>query len=440
MKKRIVPALLVAVWTLTGVVGAHATGFSIYEAGSRATALGGAFTARADDGSALFYNAAGLSFLEGRAVDLNVIAIAPNFKFAGQLSKTDALMTGESDSQTFLVPGAYYTSNTGGKLSWGAGVYAPFGLGVKWANGDEWVGRRISHDVSIETVYVTPALSYMAADGLAIAVGLDFAHQNLNLKKYTPHPDTGDNAIHTELDGSSNLSVTPSFGVMYRPNEQWSLGFMYHFKKTMKFDEGDATLESTMGTPDAANPFDPANWPATLIDGLGGSQQKLSTEVELPYIMSLGARYRFHERFDLEVNYVRFGWGSFQSLDLNFENDNLDQTVHMNYENSWQLRLGAEYMAKRDKIFIMAGYVKDNTPQPLASVSPLLPDSDRNDYSVGLLLKFGNWDVNASYMAVIGEDRTNIEGGEPVRNTTDYPFGTYTANANLFGLGVAYHF
>ena len=55
-------------------------------------------------------------------------------------------------------------------------------------------------------------------------------------------------------------------------------------------------------------------------------------------------------------------------------------------------------------------------------------------------LMFGNWDVNASYMFVDGEERTNIEGGEPVRNSDLYPFGTYAANANLFGLGAVYHF
>ena len=36
--------------------------------GLKATALGCAFTATADDGSALFYNAAGLSFQTGRSV------------------------------------------------------------------------------------------------------------------------------------------------------------------------------------------------------------------------------------------------------------------------------------------------------------------------------------------------------------------------------------
>jgi len=88
----------------------------------------------------------------------------------------------------------------------------------------------------------------------------------------------------------------------------------------------------------------------------------------------------------------------------------------------------------------MAGYVHDKSPQPLVAVSPLLPDSDRNDYSIGALYKTGKWDFNVSYMLVVGEERTNIENGEPVRNTTDYPFGTYSSLANLFGFGVGYNF
>ena len=345
--------VLVAGMMMIGAGLAQAAGFNIYETSARSTALGCAMTASADDGTVVFYNVAGLSFLSGQRADLNVVFVAPKFQFTGKLNKQDAEATSwESKEKTFLVPGAYYASNPGKKIAFGVGVYAPFGLGLAWDNPEEYIGRKVNTDVSIETIYVTPAISFLITDQLSIGAGLDIAHQSLNLKKYTPHPDTGENALHTELDGSSNVNVTPTFGVMYRPTEDWSLGFMYHFKKTMKFDEGEATLASTMGTPNAADPFDPAHWPASLINGLGGSTQKLSTEVELPSIMSLGARYRFHERFDLEVNYVRFGWSSLEGLDLNFENDNLDQTIHLGYENSWQLRFGAEYMAKRDKIIL----------------------------------------------------------------------------------------
>ena len=41
----------------------HAAGFGIFEQGSKATGMGGAFTAQADDPSALFYNAGGLAFV-----------------------------------------------------------------------------------------------------------------------------------------------------------------------------------------------------------------------------------------------------------------------------------------------------------------------------------------------------------------------------------------
>ncbi len=431
MRNRIACTLVVAGLALWGTSSALATGFSIYEAGSRATALGGAFTATADDGSALFYNAAGLSFIEGKTVDVNAMFIRPDFNFGGQLSKTDDLHTGESESQIFPVPGLYYTNNGGNQIAFGVGLYAPFGLGVKWQDPENWIGNRISHDVSIETVYVTPAISYRAHETLAVAFGLDIAHQNLNLKKFSPEPDFGTNAIETEIEASSSINITPSLGLMYRPDDKLSLGVMYHFKKTMEFNEQDATLTNVSPTG--------ATWAPTLIAGLGGSEQIASSELNLPDILSVGLAYQLTSQLRTEINYVRFGWSTFEKLNLDFENDNLDQTIHFNYEDSYQIRVGAEFDIN-EKFSLMGGYVRDHTPQPLIAVSPLLPDSDRNDYSVGLMYHAENYSVNISYMAVVGEDRTNIVDGEPVRNTTDYPFGTYKALANIVGLGFTYHF
>lgn len=431
MRNRIVITLVIAGLTLMGTGSALATGFSIYEAGSRATALGGAFTATADDGSAMFYNAAGISFMEGSSIDVNAMFIRPEFNFGGQLGKTDDVQYGEAEANTFIIPGLYYTHNGGGNIAFGVGVYAPFGLGVEWKDAETWVGRRISHDVSIETVYVTPAISYKANDQLAVSFGLDIAHQNLNLKKYSPYPLDGSNGIETEIDGSSDINITPSLGLMYRPNEKVSVGLMYHFKKTMKFDEQEATLTPLSGTG--------STWASALVGGLGGSAQTISSEVNLPDILSVGLAYSFSEAFRAEIDYVRFGWSTFEKLSMDFTNDNLDQEIHFNYEDSWQIRVGAEYYIN-EKYSLMGGYVRDTTPQPLVAVSPLLPDSDRNDYSFGVMYRGSKFDINVSYMAVVGEERTNIEGGEPVRNTTDYPFGTYKAIANIFGAGFTYHF
>ena len=52
----------------------------------------------------------------------------------------------------------------------------------------------------------------------------------------------------------------------------------------------------------------------------------------------------------------------------------------------------------------------------------------------------GNWDFTASYMAVIGEERTTIENGAPANPDPAYPSGSYKSVANIFGAGFGYHF
>ncbi len=434
MRKRIASALLVAGLALSaGLV--QAAGFSIYEAGARATALGGAFTASADDGSAIFYNAAGLSFLKGNQVNLNLMPVAPAAKYTSAAIDGQEAVYEETEDNVFLIPGAYYTHNGSGKLSFGIGLYAPYGLGVEWQNEEETVGRQVSHDVSIETVYVTPALSYLVTPELAVAVGLDIAHQTLNLKRYTLYPLDGDNALHTEIDGSSDINITPSLGLMYRPTEKLSLGLMYHFEKTMNYEDQDATLENA-----AAPGSDAYGWAANILAGLGGGDHTISSEFNLPSILSLGAAYSFSEKFRLEGNYVHFGWSHFDKLDMNFDNPAMDDAIIFNYEDAWQARFGATYSAIPGKLDIMAGFVYDTTPQPVEAISPLLPDADKQDYSLGATYKTDKFDFTVSYMAVLGEERSNIEDGRPANEDPAYPVGTYQALANIFGFAVGYHF
>jgi len=441
MKRRIVMALLVTTWSLTGAVGAFATGFSIYEAGTRATALGGAFTASADDGSALFYNPAGLSFQSGTSIDLNAMAIQPRFKFAEATSMSSgAPATGEGADNTFLVPGAYVTHNGGGKLSFGIGVYAPFGLGVEWNDPNAWIGRQASYDVSIETVYVTPAISYLFGETFAVSLGLDLAHQNLKLNRLSLDPTHGENAINQAIDGSSDLNVTPTLGLMFRPDEKLSVGLMYHHKKAMKYTDGSLELSNVAASGTAAD-----NFATVLLANLNGGvptdalKTTVESELNLPWILSLGLSYRFSEKFRAEANYVRFGWSEFKSLELKTPIGALNQTLDFDYEDSWQIRTGVEFSVN-EKLDLMGGYVRDTTPQPIQSVSPILPDSDRNDYSLGLRYKLTNWDFNFAYMAVIGEDRTNIVDGRSAAGSATYPTGTYKSLANIFGVGASYHF
>jgi long-chain fatty acid transport protein len=423
---------------------AYASGFNIYEAGARATALGGAFTATADDGSAIFYNPAGLAFLEGTRIDLNAMPILPDARFTG-LTPPEPAATGQTRDLTFLIPGAYFTHNPGSGLAYGIGVCAPFGLGVEWESPATWIGRRSSYDVDLATLYITPALAIRISEQAAVSFGADIGWGHVELNRFSaielgPSRDLV-NVIDQELKGNSRLNVTPCFGLLAHPHEDLSVGVMYRAAKTLEFRNRDATLVNV--APEIV--ISPAG--TTLHDvvddqiaQLGGPQQKVSTKVHLPSFYSFGIAYQIHQRARLEFDAVRFEWSHFSNLILNFTSpSNPDQLIREDYADIWQLRCGLD-VDLAPELKAMFGYVHDNSPQPTAAISPLLPDADREDFSFGLQWRRDRWQLVGSYMAVLFHERSNLEDGQVVRFEETQPAGAYDSLANIFGIGVGYSF
>jgi len=415
--------------------GAHAGGFNIYEAGARATALGGAFTATADDGSAIFYNPAGIAFLEGSVIDANLMPVVPSVKFTAADWPTPG-ETGRTTKQSFPIPGLYGARNTGRGLAYGLGVYAPFGLGVEWTDQATWIGRQASWDVDLATIYVTPTVAYRFNERYALAIGADIGWSRINLSRFTAVEFGGGstlvNVINADLEGDSKLNVTPCAGLMWRPQPRLSFGAMYHHSKTLEFGDGNALLTNV--APAALSSAIDAQ-----IAGLGGAEQKLGTELNLPWILALGVSYRFNDTVRGEFNAVRFGWSEFEALTLDFDTDALDQTIEEQYVDVWQLRFGLD-LTLTPAVNAMFGYCHDNSPQPVESMSPLLPDADREDFSAGLRVKTGDWTLTGSYMAVLFHERSNVVDGEVRRFGETQPAGSYDSIAHIFGIGFGHGF
>src|SRR5215468_3989963 len=78
MRRTRFPAFLVGCVLSTALSAAtvHAAGFEILEHGAAATGMVGAFTAKADDASAIFYNAGGLARQQGLQLYLGTTLIA----------------------------------------------------------------------------------------------------------------------------------------------------------------------------------------------------------------------------------------------------------------------------------------------------------------------------------------------------------------------------
>src|SRR5881409_1835962 len=125
MRKRADAILAILALELSFPVVASASGYSIYEQGAKAMANAGAFTARADDPSALFFNPAGIVQLDGIrfAVGTNAIFLTG--------STFDSTASGNSFSQEDNVAwpsSIYYTQKINDRLTWGLAINTPFGL------------------------------------------------------------------------------------------------------------------------------------------------------------------------------------------------------------------------------------------------------------------------------------------------------------------------
>ena len=92
-----------------GPVPAHAAGFAIFEQGARGMGFAGAFTAQANDPSAIFHNAAGIAFLKGKQFYFGGTLIHPSTTFTGADPFPGASVTEKGDTSLLVPPAVYYT-------------------------------------------------------------------------------------------------------------------------------------------------------------------------------------------------------------------------------------------------------------------------------------------------------------------------------------------
>lgn len=420
MKKTIVTSAL-CVLALVG--NARAGGFNIYEMGARATALGGAFTATADDGSAMFYNPAGLAWLEeGWHFSGNLSLIMPGSKF--QKAPGVVGYPGDSTAETkdaIFTPGGLYASyRHDDQWSFGFGAFTPFGLGVEWDDPDDFAGRSIATNSQIQGFYLSPMVTWSPNETLALSVGGHAVITHLLLERIVVGgTDLATNLADFELEGTSGVAFGPAFGVMYKPNDRISFGLNFKGGVTNEFEDQDALLDFRGG------------------DALDRDDLLVSGELDYPSIFSVGVRGMANERLALMFDYVFFDWSVFDEVALSFNDPAFDTVLEENYEDGYQYRFGAEYFYD-DTTSFLAGFVYDDVPQPVSSITPLLPDANRLDYSLGVThVGFGGtWTL--AYMLVNFQERDTIEGGVGVN--PDGFDGAYRSIAHIPTIGYSRNF
>src|ERR1035437_9424768 len=158
------PVLILCAWVLW-VPNAGALGLRIPNQDASAIARGNAFVATADNPSAIYYNPAGITQLEGQNIRAGMYLVSGGYDFTSPSGQT---ARANSDFQP--VPQLYYVfSREDFPLSFGLGLYAPYGLALDWGQNSPFSTE--AEKGSLTYLTINPVIAWKIHPALSIAIG-----------------------------------------------------------------------------------------------------------------------------------------------------------------------------------------------------------------------------------------------------------------------------
>jgi long-chain fatty acid transport protein len=403
----------------------QAAGYGLFEQGSRALGTAGAFTATADDPSAIFYNAAGIARLQGTQLYAGVSPIVPKTEFAGTAPYPGYGVIEKWRDNVIIPPHAYATFHLGDYVVGGIGLHVPFGLKSDWWRPETFTGRYISTLAEVRGVYLNPTVAVELTPAVAIGGGIDVVFADATLERRVPYATFDGSTPHVidvaeaTLEGDVTIGLTFNVGALIeRGRLRVGLAYRHGVRNEI---EGDARFEF-LPTGDAAMD--------SVLEASLPADQRATAEIPFPAMASLGAAYRLGERWRAEANLNWTGWSIFDELPLTFEDDALSMVIEEKYDDVFSVRTGVTFQAS-ERMQFRGGYYFDPSPAPSASVGPILPDSERNGVSVGIGYASEGWRLDLFEMLLFFRERE-------VRNNRDNFNGNYDESAWISGVSLGY--
>jgi len=436
---------------------ARAQGYGLYEQGTCAMGRAGAgVAAPCNDGSAIFFNPAGLALETAPVVSAEITAVAPR----GGFTNSTTLLVSTLNKRTIAAPAAYGAVPIGEHVVAGIGVLAPYGLVTDWPNTSE--GRFLGYFSSIKSYYFQPTIAASLSSHVLVGGGVDVTHTRLELRRRvdlstlpiagTPFTfgvlgvPRGTDFADTNLTGSGN-HVGGHVGAIVKANDQVSFGARYLFRQQVTISNGtvattqiptNLVLRVPLAGLPAGTPIDAIVAPA-FAPGAPLSNQTATTALPLPDQFVVGVAIHPTQTFTLLADYQRTHWSLFDAITIT--NQFAPPTVLVeSYGDTDGVRIGGEYAI--GTAIVRAGFDAHNAGAPDQTVTPLLPEAARKEVAAGVTLPVSsNLRLDFAYMFVNQSDRAgrSTDGGLAVP-TAAVNNGTYHYHANLFSAGVTVHF
>lgn len=407
---------------MLGVASTFGAGFDLPDQDAFVIGRGMAFVATADNPSAIYFNPAGLTQLQGNNLRVGVYAIDLEAQYTSPTGHTV-----DNQNRLHAIPQFYYAyTPESSPLTFGLGVFAPFGLGQKWPQDSGF--RTVGTEGSLNYYTANPVVALKVAPTVSIAAGLTVNYADLDLQQGLLWPAQPFDKF--EFEGSG-WAVGYNLGVLWQPLEQLSFGATFRSAATLNL-QGHTDFYNTTAFPPGVGVV-PA-FPEQRVDA--------STTDPIPLKTIVGVSYRPTPKWNLEFDADYTDWRSQDTMTLHQASgfppllaQNL--TVPLHWQSSWYYEFGATRYFENGW-HVSAGYIFNENSIPDAHYNPLETDLDRHFFSVGAGYRGKRFDVDVAYQFGYGPTRT--VRGSVLSAAGQSPDGDYDFMSHAIAVSVGYRF
>lgn len=339
---------------------AGAEGFAINEWSAEGVAMGGARMFAEGDAANVAYNPASITKVDGEAFKVSATYISPHGEY--DLYKDDGTHESGTNRVHFgFAPGTYYVKKLNDKDWFGIGAFSRFAMVSEFErNSAVSTNAFLSR---LNGVSVTPTFAHKFDDKWSAAVGAEINYVGLTMEKNSVWNPVDKEALMPTHTKGESYALGWNAAVNYAFDDKNEMGVVYRsrIKHSMEAD------------------FHAYNGPLTLSGDAYG-------EVTLPESWHIGYSHKFNDKTRVELNAVRTGWSTYDSLDIMLSGvggglDGLHSNPK-NWEDGWRYAIGVEHKLS-DKYTLMAGFAYDESSIPYDGGDFMVPTGNRKTYSIG---------------------------------------------------------
>jgi long-chain fatty acid transport protein len=379
---------------LAGAALASASGFELFQHGGRAMSQAGAMTARASEPSAVYYNPAAITRLEG-------FQLQAGLDFSNAEDKYSSPTGSFAARHVIQFPPSLYATwrSKGTPFALGIGIDSPAYYTQNW-DPALFPGRFLTRRVELRLFEVHPVLAYDLGDGWSVGGGFRYLSGNLDQEDNglfvfsgNPSPGSPVNPITVEEERNASADVDAyawDLAIHYAA-PSWGWGGVFRSAAELR-GNGDVSYRGR-DIPSGVPGLD-----AFLQGRFGAGSVRESFEI--PRELRGGIWYAPYPELRLELDASYQSWSSLGSTDVTYTPNAFGDGPTVRTARDWKdttsLRLGIEGDIT-DNFMLHGGVSSEPSPVNGRTLEPGFPWADATVYGAGFTYSFPRLSFDVAY-------------------------------------------